>query len=734
MLGSYLVLRYTKPLYESRSTLKLDIKSEASILGLNNYDEEQSYNNLMSEIELIKSKLFFNKIINALDLDISVYTIGNILVDERYKNAPFDVGYKIKDPVVFDKPFRIEILNPHEFNLSYTVYNRQFNRNYSFGDIIDSDYFTFKITPTVYFEPESRDKEFFFTINSRQSLLDYIENNIGVEPLKLNTNTIEISFKDYNQLKARDMVNAIDTIYLTYTKEEKTKANSQKVEFLNEQLSSTESKLSDFEDYFENFIVRNKTTDLEDNLNKTISLLNDIDSQRYDLQIKLTGLMELSSRLDSGKQINLGITEYRILPLAVRNDIQELNRLLEESESILLSYNKNTQVYRKRSGEIDQIYGRISEFINKYIKDIKDQLRDLAMRKSRLERNFVELPSKNTEYSKSQRYYSLYEEFYLTLMQKKAEFQLAMAGTVTDFKILSSATFPEAPIKPKKWMIYSIAGIGWFFLSFFIVGIGYLSFNKITGLQEVERLTDIPVLGAIPFFTGEKSAIAKLVVDRKSHSAISEAFRSLRTNMQFVISGNKGMIVSISSTVSGEGKTFVGLNEAAVFALSNKRVLIVDLDLRKPKLDKVFEHVTDRRGISTVLAGMDKINDCIVSSGLENLDLLPSGPVPPNPSELMMSPEMNNILNQLREKYDLIILDTPPIGIVTDGVLAMKKSDVQLFIFRADYSKSQFINYLEKTHSIHKFPHLYIILNAVKNVRGVSYGYGYGSGYYHEKG
>jgi tyrosine-protein kinase Etk/Wzc len=412
---SFLVIRYTKPLYESRSVLKLDIKSEASLLGLNNLDEEKSYNNLLSEIELLKSKLFYNKIIDAVDLNVNVFTIGNILDDERYHNAPFKVEYKLEHPEMFDLRFRVQILNPRSFNLSYTFQGKNYNSNHDFGETIRTDNYEIRLLKTPFYDPDARDSEFFFRINSRSALLEYIEENFNVEPLKLNTNTIEISFQDYNRQKARDLANAIDTIYLKYTKEEKTKANSQKVEFLNLQLESTEQKLSDFEGYFEDFIIHNKTTDLQSKLDETIKFMNEIDSHRYQLQIKLTRLEALKSSLDSGTQINLGIGDLGIIPGEVLDQINELNELLDRSETILLSYNRNTQAYRLRTNEINALYQKIQNFIDEYILSIKRQLGSLSFQKATLEKNFVELPSKNTEYSKSQRYYSLYEEFYLSL-------------------------------------------------------------------------------------------------------------------------------------------------------------------------------------------------------------------------------------------------------------------------------------------------------------------------------
>ncbi len=729
---SFLSIRYTKPLYESSSVLKLNIKRDASILGLQEYDEEQQFNSLSSEMELLKSKLFFNKIIDALNLDVSIYTIGKILLDERYNNPPFKIKKRIKDGRVYNIPFRVDVLSTDEFNLSYEIGGLNYESTYNFGEEIETEFFNFQIQLTEFYQHGIQDSEFYFYVYSRQYLLDFIGENMSVEPLNLNANTIQISFKGYNRHKARDLVNAIDTIYLNYTQAEKNKANSQRIEFLNQQLESTEQRLSDFEDYFESFIISNKSIDLNSNLSETIISLNSLDSQEYLLRKKLIRIKELEEEIVNGSQINLVISDYKILPRNMIDEITGLNELIEKRESILISHNENTLVYRKWSEEINAVYTRVESLIVEFNKELSQQLDLIKEQRNKLENKFVGMPSKNTEYSKSQRYYALYEGFYLSLMQKKAEFQLAIAGTVTDFKVLSGASFPSEPLKPQKYMIYGIGLVGWIVVSFFIIGIGYLSFNKITGIQELERLTEIPVLGTVPFYFAEKLKTSKIIIQEESKSAISEAFRSIRTNMKFVLPEEGCILSSISSTVSGEGKTFVGLNLAAAFALSGKRILLMDMDLRKPKFNKIFTDIPKEKGISTILIGKDSVDDCLIPSGIKNLDLLASGPIPPNPSELIMSERSDSVFSDLKSRYDIIFMDTPPVGIVTDGLLVMKKADIRIYVIRPEYSRRQFVNFLEKINELHEFKHLYIIANGLKRSKGIHYGYGYGSGYYRD--
>jgi tyrosine-protein kinase Etk/Wzc len=511
IITSIMIVRYTKPEFQSSSIIKLDIKSEASILGLSNMGEAQNFNNISSEIELLRSRLFFNKVLDEVDIDVSMYTIGNILNDEKYPFSPFRIEYRIHNGYFYDKPFYIDVLENNQYRLKYSKGNSDFEDVYSFGETITNDDFRLRVSKTVGYGGDIQGEDFFFIFNSRNSLIDYLSRNLTVEPLNLNANTIQISFKDYNRNKARDLVNAIDTIYLNYTREEKNKANNQKIKFLNERLLDTEDRLTEFEDYFESFTIQNKTTNLDENISSTIHHLNSIDSQQFNIQVRLSRLKEIEKNLNDGDSIELSFTDLRLIPAYLREDINILNQLMTERDILLGSYNQNTQAFQKKDSEIKLILNRIISGLEQYIDGLEQQVKVLSNRKRQLENEFVGLPSKNTEFTKSQRYYTLYEEFYLSLMQRKAEFQLALAGTVTDFKILSPASIPSKPLSPDKWTIYAFGFIGSLVFSFFYVGLVYLANNRITSLRELERSTSIPILGSVPFYTEEKMPVSKLI-------------------------------------------------------------------------------------------------------------------------------------------------------------------------------------------------------------------------------
>jgi capsular exopolysaccharide synthesis family protein len=342
------------------------------------------------------------------------------------------------------------------------------------------------------------------------------------------------------------------------------------------------------------------------------------------------------------------------------------------------------------------------------------------------------LPAKGTEYTRVKRLKDLTEKYYTLMLDKKAELGIAEAGTVEEFVVLSPASNPTVPIAPNRMIIYAGCAVIGLFISMLLVTSRYFLHDTIANQRELERTTSAPILGIIPAYIREKMNVSRLIVHRNPKASISEALRSVRTNMEFMFpNSQRKRIISVTSTISGEGKTFVAINLGGVIALSGAKVVILDLDMRRPKVHTAFDE-ENYNGISTLLIGKHTLSECIRSSPIETLDFIAAGPTPPNPSELILRPEFDTLLKELHLKYDVIIIDTPPIGLVTDGVLVMRKVDLPIYVVRADYSKRIFIKNINKLIRNNNFSKLAVILNALKNNGqfGYGYGYGYGSSYY----
>ena len=574
------------------------------------------------------------------------------------------------------------------------------------------------------YNPKSEIRKYFFVFNSREALLKKLQSNLTVEPDKQFAKTIRIAYQDHNAAKAQKIVSSIDTVYLIYAEQKNSQENKQKIAWLNSELSKIENQLEGYENYIEKFTIENRTSDLNEDLKNVLVIMNELDSQRYSLSSKIKQLVEISRGIKTGETDFNDIGTLQ-LPDYLGQSLDELNELLRRKNRLELSYRESTLAIQQLDENINNtkiaILGKLSALQDQ----LSNQLNEVEASKAKLEQQFTSLPGKSNEFNKNKRFYELYEEFYLSLLQSKAEFEIARAGSNTDHQILSPASYPITPISPNVYLIHGIGAVAGLFIIFLFIGIVYLLNNKINSLSELEKLTSATILGSVPTANVVLNT-AQLIVDKYPKSAVSEALRSIRTNIQFMVANKKKNIISVTSTIGGEGKTFISVNLGGIISVTKKRVILLDLDMRKPRVHLSFSDPNEEKGTSTILINKYDYKDCIRKTELEYLDYIPAGPTPPNPSELLLSEEFNKLLNKLTSDYDMVILDSPPIGLVTDGIIIMERADLSLYIIRSGYSRKDFVETLNRVNKEENLrSKIAVILNAMPKSGSSRYGYGY---------
>jgi capsular exopolysaccharide synthesis family protein len=719
---SFLYIRYTKDLFESVSEIKLDVKQNASELGMREFTPDKNIDLISGEIETIQSKLFLNNVIDSLQMKVRYFSIGQLLNYELYKSSPFTVQFNTLNPSLQNQPFYVKEIDPKQFELRIGEEGSVTTGTFGQPLVMDGCNLIISKKPGQEFQKEIN---YSFVVNSRDVLLDYLSSNLTVEPLNFSAKTIKVSFKDNNPFKARDLVNGIDSLYLHYSNEQKNLANKQKIEWLTNELHQIEIKMGEFEDYFENFTLKNKTSDLKEDLKKTIDKINKIDSQRFELAKRINDINSITDNIAMGDFYKSSI-QQNSLPGFINKSIEQLQTLYMEMDRMKLSYNETTFAYKQIDKEIQSVQTTVQTGLAGLKANYLTKLAELNKARNSLESTFVNMPDKNTQFTKNERFYKLYEELYLTLIKHKSEFEIAQAGSIPDFKLLSTANLPSHPISPNKPMIYGIGLVTGFVLVVFLLGVLYLLNNKITSVFEIERMTSIPLLGIVPTIRRQNGTALHVMEHPKS--MVSEAIRTLRTNLDFFSVNSPKKVIAISSTVSGEGKSFIAMNLGGVMAMSNKKVILLDLDMRKAKPHSPVIQDDPSKGISTVLIRKNSWQECLLKTPLPNFDVIPSGPQPPNPSELLLNGEFTSMLEELKHHYDFILLDTPPVGLVTDGIMAMKRADISIYVFRANYSKKDFLHNLQRITKVNKFTNITTLLNAIPATKE-SY---YGAGYYEE--
>lgn len=726
--ATYVFNRYTVREYQSSSVLQLKFDSKIEDVGLQigQVTGGANFENLSEEIELIKSQIIFRRVIEGLRLSDYYLQLGNVLNDERYNNSPFEVQPLVEDGFVYDKPFKvilreneIEILDPLEQSQVITSFDKPF-------EIFGTEY---KIVKTRFYSEEELGREFIYERKSVGKLVNELNSNIEVEILNGSAKTIRVAFRDDESQRAYDIVNAINSYYLELSLESKSRVQEQTIEFINSQLDSASRNLEEQEILLEDFIKKSGTADPGSQFSIVQGEIKELEERKIGIREQLTLVKQLSKLVDLADSVNTRLPVFNGFENgALLEEIRELNQEVSSFKTLSSSAKENTSVYKKAAIKLDQKRNAVQEGLLKYAEMLYKRSNELTKQIGYYQDEFFNLPSKNTQLKRIQRYYDLYEKYYLMLIEKRVEFGIAKAGALPQFVVLTPPVLSTIPIFPNTPLIYVGGLVFAFVICAFLLIVQFLLTDTIISQKELESGVNVPVLGVLPKYSKEKLDVSRLVVTKNPKSAISEAMRSIRTNLDFLSTKEK-FKMSITSTISGEGKTFVSINLAGILAVSGKKVVLIDLDMRKPKVHLGFDLSNDI-GMSSLLIGKSSIEEAIHKTSVENLDVITAGPTPPNPSELILRKEFDVLISELETVYDVILIDSPPVGLVTDGILVMKKVDVPLYVVRSGYSKRGVVDEINKISRSNRFKNLSVILNSVSTTGRYGYGYGYGYGYY----
>lgn len=739
-----LILRYTAPVYEASTILKIANENNAqNVLGISSDNKIFSNDNqqLAGHVELIRSRVILQRALSRLPLHISYYSQGAVLVNELYKQSPFNVEFSLRDSSIMGIHIYVEFLNKDKFTLSYQGDSALQTYTFEIGKWFSIPAADMRITINDYSLISQHQKEFskdafFFQLNSSTDVADEITKDLIVNVLNPEAKSVIIKLRGKNLRKMADIVNAIAQEFNRYDVEKNSEVANKILDFIDNTIASIDIELSNSETSLENFKRENKIISPEHTINNITLRINELQDQLYSINHELQLFQTI--RADVGDDNDIGKFVLSLSGSADDNliltQLSRLQQLLDERNQIKIQATENSEVYKAAQIRINSQKETLERTLINEENQLKQRKRDIENQLNEFDAKFGKIPGQQAEFGRLQRLFTINEKFYSLLLEKKAEFSITRAGYIPQHVILLEAKYNSAPVSPNRPLVISSSLMVGFVLSLILILVRYLIYNEINALEEIGQYTDAALLGIIPKYKRE-IPVSQLLVDKNPKSVISEAFRSIRTNLQFISNEDDAKIVAVTSTISGEGKTFNAINLAGVIAFSGKKVVILDLDMRKPKIHLGF-NVENNHGISTLLIGKDKPDDCIIRSSLANLDFITAGPIPPNPAELIINPRMDDLLEYLKKIYEIIIVDLPPVGIVSDGVPMMQKADYPLYILRANYSRKMFIAQINKLMTENKVNNLSVILNGVEMSRmkygygyGYSYGYGYGYGY-----
>ncbi len=741
LIGSAIFAYYKPNIYQSNTTIEILNQNNSRLDSTDFILKAFGGNrvNIDNEITSIESRLIIQPALESLNLTTKYFSINRFLKKtELYKDSPFIVNTKIIEDPIYGKTFELIPITDDSFRLvikPVSIYTLKgllarfdikplsendkivYSGVHKYGEEINTPWFTFTIDKI----DKLHAKHYSFNFIPKEELYNEYDGGLSVVQTSEFASILNLVFQDDVSLRAKDILNAISQRYLFQGIEAKTKSAEFALTFIDKQLDYISKRLKKSESNLEIFKEKNNAVDLGRKATLAAAKIAEYESKKSELQTEINILTNVQHFINKNANLSgltIGTINFADKSLGAlvanlqivtnrRNDlltdftelhpeVQKLTKnIARMRQSIKIALKSNlSQLYQRKAG--------LNRMINKYNKSLKN------------------LPSQEKELVRLNRPFDVNQKIYDYLLQKRAETAILRSSKISNARVLDAARDDQIPVKPNRKLIVLIglivgliAGIALAFLREFLI-------YTIKNAEEVEKYTSLPIYGVIP-----------LNKNKRTKNIYLEAFRSIRTNLQFLPGKKKNQIISITSSVSGEGKTSVVSSLAEILAQGNKKVIMLDLDLRKASLHRVFKLSRDI-GMSDYLTSQYTLEEVIKQTGIHDLDIITTGTLPPNPSELILSSKFTDLLETLREMYDYIVIDTPPAGLVTDAVIIMNYADISFVVVRADYTRKEFVKNIDRMAKEQLDNKVGIILNGTKI--GPQYGYGYGASYAHGYG
>lgn len=739
----YFYLRYTLPVYESKATIvyKPD-NSTTKILGVNDVLMRSS-EDVSLDVQYLKSKILLDRVLANMPVTVRYFVEGRtrFVTTEMYKASPYEVTlYEIKDYAIVGKEIAFRFLNEKSFEISFTHNGITEIESFSFGKLYENNFFIIEVNAKRKLSKYDLDRRYYFEVNDIGSFTNRILKTLEVTPK--GANNIGIAYQNNDITFCHELTDGLMNEFIVFNRERKSESADQIIKYLEGKIDTFRNELSTFQDSIRLFMIQNQFSDPENALRNANDNIVKLEAEKNEILFKIKMLNWFRSYLDNLKDLRLlstGLLENEFSGYS--EYISRLKKLETEKDELLQKVTSEHPKIILINKEANQIREELQTNLNNVNERLNFRLQDIIQKQNQFNALLFELPEKEAEYNRLKRKYDMLEKYYISLLDKLAEYSIARQGIVSDYSVLEKASIPVTPIAPDKLTIWLASFVAVIIFSILIIIARYVLHNTIISVEEIRKKTKANFLGAVPTVQ-EILPNQAISVSTSPKSILSEAFRTIRSNFQFISNEPGSKIISVTSSISGEGKTFISTNISGILALLDKKVVLIDFDMRRPRLNKVF-NFDNEKGTSTLLIGKHKISECVKQTELENLHVITSGPIPPNPAELILSDNLSKLVSELKAKYDYIVFDTPPIGLVTDGLELVRLADYPIYVFRADYSDKSFASNLDKLIDENKIQHLSFVLNDIgRGVSGYyydksysysySYGYGYGAGYYVE--
>ncbi len=749
LVGAWIYLRMATPIYNISATvlIKDDKKGGAAgmITGLENLGLDglvSSSQNIDNEVEVLRSKTIAKEVVEQLGLYVSYTDEDEFPSKNIYKTSPVIVSLTPQEAEKLSAPMVVEMALYTQGGLDVNVavgdneYKKHFEKLPAVFPMNEGTLAFFQSPDSLSLKKDTIEdsstqsvRHITATINSPMRVARAYCENLSIEPTSKTTSVAVISLKNSSLQRGQDFINQLLEMYNRNTNNDKNEIAQKTAEFIDERINIISKELGSTEANLENFKRNAGITDLSSEAQIALTGNAEYEKKRVEIRTQISLIEDLRKYIRGN--------EYEVLPsnvglqdVALVATIERYNEMLVERKRLLRTSTENNPTIINLDTSIRAMKLNVQATLDGTLQGMLITKADLDREASRFSRRISDAPGQERQFVSIARQQEIKAGLYLMLLQKREENAIALAATANNAKIIDEAIADDIPVSPKRRMIYLIAlvlGVG------IPVGIIYLiglTKFKLEGRADVEKLTTIPIVGDIPLTDEKNEKDGSIAVFENQNNLMSETFRNIRTNLQFMLQNDKKVIL-VTSTVSGEGKSFISANLAISLSLLGKKVVIVGLDIRKPGLNRVFRLSTKEKGITLYLANPETdLMSLVQPSDInQNLYILPGGTVPPNPTELLARDGLDKAIEILKKNFDYVILDTAPVGMVTDTLLIGRVADLSVYVCRADYTHKVEYTLINELAEEKKLPNLCTVINGV-DLKRRKYGYYYGYGKY----
>ena len=709
---SYVYLWITPKTYATSATLKIEEKKSefSDLVGvINNNDRGPS--KIQSEIFVLQSSTLIVSAIRDLNYPVSFYISGRVRTSEVYPQKLLNIKFLRFDSVSFFRDIiTFKPLSKQSFLLSYQAGSKTQSHSYKYNAPVSIGNTSFTID---YPGELSSGTIFMFKFNVPEDFIGRIKGGLRISEVVKNSNIISLQETDANPQFASDILNNIMKEYLIYDRNQKTQSASNMIKFIDEQLVSLSNEVKGSEKLIENYKQSNKILDVNTAAESELAQIKDLESQRHLLKLQMIAIDQLKEQILAEKDkvsLNLDL-EGTIDPLLIIL-IQNYDNLIAEKATISKTYNAESQNVKDVNQQILQIKSSALNNIEATRVRLNRNITYLESQISLVNEKVASLPAAERNLIGLKRDFEINDKVYSFLSEKRLDAQISRSAILPGASIIEPAQPNFSPVSPDEHNIHRSA-----IIFGFAIGLGLIILIRILNpyiydKETIESLTTIPIIGVIRKFPDEiDEDNSQILALSRPKSVFAESVRSVRTNLNFIASEKSSKIICITSEVAGEGKSFIAVNLSSTLSLIDKKIILIAADLRRSRLHKTFNMPNDK-GLSNLLASQCTADEIIHKTSQPNLDLILSGPVPPNPSELLHSRQMNELIDYLKGIYDVIMIDTAPIGLVSDSIPLIRMSDINIFVIRSGKSKFYAATVPQRIANEYHLDNTVIILNA----------------------